>query len=76
MDNYEDEDYVYCENCENEILQEKAHYVGGRPYCDNCYENAEEYETISAYRDDEEEEEEGDDEDDEDDEDDYDDDYD
>jgi hypothetical protein len=70
------EDYVICENCEIELLQENAHYVGGRPYCDNCYREAEEYETIASYRDEEEEEEEDEDDEDDDDDDDFDDDYD
>ncbi len=30
MSNYDDEDYVICNNCEKEILQEDAIYVGGK----------------------------------------------
>ncbi|MFW9999569.1 MAG: hypothetical protein ACFE9Q_06800 [Candidatus Hodarchaeota archaeon] len=51
--NSNNEDYVYCENCEKEILQDKAIYVGGRPYCKKCYRDAEEYETIDVYNDEE-----------------------
>lgn len=72
MGDYDDEDYVYCINCEKEILQEKAIYVGGRPYCTNCYRDAEVYETIDVYNDEDEEDEEDEDEEDEDDDDDYD----
>ncbi|MFW9971499.1 MAG: hypothetical protein ACFFDF_14990 [Candidatus Odinarchaeota archaeon] len=46
MSENDDEDYVYCENCEQEIREDEAIYVGGKPYCKNCYRKAEEYETI------------------------------
>lgn len=42
----DDEDIVYCENCEKEMRKKKAVYVGGRPYCKKCYRDAEEYEII------------------------------
>ncbi|MFW9951247.1 MAG: hypothetical protein ACFFKA_14100 [Candidatus Thorarchaeota archaeon] len=67
MGNYDKEDYVYCENCDKEILQDSAIYVGGRPYCKNCYRDAEEYETIDVYDDDDHDEEDEDDDDDDDD---------
>ncbi|MFX0022783.1 MAG: TraR/DksA C4-type zinc finger protein [Candidatus Hermodarchaeota archaeon] len=57
MSNYDDEDYVNCENCEEEILQEKAIYVGGKPYCKDCYRNAEEFELIEDAEDFEDEDE-------------------
>jgi hypothetical protein len=41
-----DEDYVYCKNCEKKIIQEKAVYVAGKPYCKDCYRDAEEFELI------------------------------
>ncbi|UCC18665.1 MAG: hypothetical protein JSV62_11220 [Promethearchaeota archaeon] len=73
MGDYDDEDYVYCTSCEKEIHQGDAIYVGGRPYCKKCYRDAEEYETIDVYNDEEDEDEEDDDEDeDDDDDDDYD----
>ena len=67
--NSNDEDYVYCINCEKEILQDNAIYVGGKPYCKKCYRDAEEYETIDVYNDEEEDDEDEDDENDDDDED-------
>ncbi len=66
MSKYDAEDYVYCKNCEKEILQDKAIYVGGKPYCKNCYRDAEEYETIDVYNDEEEDNDEDEDEEDED----------
>ena len=42
----EDEDIVYCENCEKQMRKKKAIYVGGRLYCEKCYRDAEEYEII------------------------------
>ena len=74
MVKYDDEDYVYCENCEKEILQDNAIYVGGKPYCKNCYRDAEEYETIDVYNEEKEEEDDDNDDDDDDDDDDEDDD--
>jgi formylmethanofuran dehydrogenase subunit E len=67
MGNYDDEDYVYCKNCEKEILQENAIYVGGKPYCKKCYRDAEAYETIDVYNEEEDEDDEFDDDDDDDD---------
>lgn len=64
--NSNDEDYVYCTNCEKEILEEKAIFVGGRPYCKKCYRDAEEYETIDVYNEEEDDNEEDDEEDDDD----------
>jgi hypothetical protein len=57
MSNDDDEDYVYCENCEEEILQEDAIYVGGKPYCKNCYRDAQEVELIEDAEDFEDEDE-------------------
>ncbi|MFW9900102.1 MAG: hypothetical protein ACFFDY_02300, partial [Candidatus Thorarchaeota archaeon] len=57
----EDEDIVYCENCEKKMRKKVAIYVGGRPYCKKCYRDAEEYETIDVYEDDYDEEEDDDD---------------
>ena len=42
----DDDDIVYCENCGKEMRKKKAIYVGGRPYCKNCFRDAEEYEII------------------------------
>jgi len=53
MGKYDDEDYVYCKNCEKEIIQDKAIYVGGKPYCKTCYRDAEEYEIIDEDEDEE-----------------------
>ena len=35
------EEYVKCRMCGVEIDEEDAIYVEGRPYCDNCYTEAE-----------------------------------
>ena len=61
MGNYDDEDYVYCQNCEKEILQDNAIYVGGKLFCKNCYRDAEEYETIDLYNNEEDDNDEDDD---------------
>ena len=73
MGKFDDEDDVYCTNCEKKILQDKAIYVGGKPYCKTCYRDAEEYETIDVNNEEEEDNDEDDDEDDDDDDDDEDD---
>ncbi len=57
MSNYDDEDYVICNNCEKEILQEDAIYVSGKTYCQNCYRDAEEFEIIEDAEDFEDEDE-------------------
>ena len=67
MGKNDDEDYVYCKNCEKEILQDKAIYVRGKPYCKTCYHKADEYGIYDEYNDDEDEDDDEDDEDDEDD---------
>ncbi len=35
------EDYVKCHTCKTEILDEDAIYVEGKPYCEDCYQEAE-----------------------------------
>lgn len=53
MGKYDDEDYVYCKNCKKEILQDKAIYVRGEPYCENCHHEADEYGIYDEYNDEE-----------------------
>jgi len=64
MGKYDDEDFVYCDYCEKEIPQDKAIYVRGKPYCNNCYRKADEYGIYDEYEEDEDEDEDDDDDDD------------
>ena len=64
MGKYDDEDIVYCDYCEKELLQDKAIYVRGKPYCTSCYQKADEYGIYDEYEDDEDEDEHEDDDDD------------
>ena len=45
MGKSKDEDYVKCNTCEEEILEDDAIYVRGTPYCEKHYRKAEEYGT-------------------------------
>ena len=56
MGEYDDEDFVYCKNCEEEILQDKAIYVRGKPYCKTCYHKADEYGIYDEYNDEDDDE--------------------
>ena len=38
-----DEDLVNCATCKKELFEDDAIYVRGKPYCDKCYKEAEEY---------------------------------
>ncbi len=60
----DDDDIVYCKNCEKEILQKNAIYVGGKPYCKKCYRDAEEYEIIEDAEEDDDDDDDDDEEDD------------
>jgi RNA polymerase-binding transcription factor DksA len=33
--------FVLCDECGEKILKDKATYVQGRPYCENCVSEAE-----------------------------------
>ena len=50
MGKFDDEDDVYCTNCEKKILQDKAIYVGGKPYCKTCSRDAEDATTLMRMR--------------------------
>ncbi|UCD01846.1 MAG: hypothetical protein JSV23_02170, partial [Promethearchaeota archaeon] len=67
MEEHDDEDFVYCQNCEVEIPQDEAIYVSGKPYCETCYQAADEYGIYDEYNDDDEENDDDEDDDDEDD---------
>lgn len=41
MNEEEDEEYVNCAYCGDEISEDEAIYVEGRPYCEECYTEAE-----------------------------------
>ena len=70
MGKYDDEDFVYCNNCEKEIIQDKAIYVRGKPYCETCHHKADEYGIYDEYEDEDDDEDDDDDDEDDDDEDD------
>ena len=66
-----DDDYVSCYTCKEKILEDKAVYVRGEPYCEKCYKEAEEYGTYDEdYDDDDEDDDDVDDDDDDEDDDD------
>ncbi|KKM97899.1 hypothetical protein LCGC14_1163350 [marine sediment metagenome] len=43
MGKNKDEDIIKCSTCEKEMHEDDVIHVRGKPYCDNCYKEAEEF---------------------------------
>ncbi len=65
----DEDEWIVCQYCSNEILDKDATYVEGRPYCNKCYSEAEILTDLEVTEDDDDDDDDDEDDEDEDDDD-------